>query len=100
MGDLKSFTERSREFEQAHYSCRELLQEQIEKIEKYTTKWILLSIAGMLLTQLAGFSYMYYEFIQLRKKVDHRYFLTKESLEDIHKIRIDNGKVISDYKND
>jgi len=100
MGDVKNFIERSKEFEEAHYSCRELLQSQIQRIENYISKWIFLSIVGMLLIQISGFTYMYFEFIQLRKKVDHRYFLMKESLEDIHKVRLDNGKIVSDYVKD
>lgn len=100
MSNVKNFADRSREFEQAHHSCRELLQGQMEKIEQYTTKWILAAIAFVVLLQAAGFTYFYFELINLRKRVDHRYFLTKESLEDIHKLRLENGRVIREYTKD
>ena len=36
MGTVKSLLERSREFEEAHCSCRELMEDQLDTIENYT----------------------------------------------------------------
>ena len=41
MGNVRSLLERSRDFEEAHCSCRELMEDQLQKIESYTTKWML-----------------------------------------------------------
>lgn len=100
MNNVKSFAERSKDFEQSHYSCKELLQDQMQKIENYTCKWLLVAIASMVLIQIAGFTYFYFELIHLRKKIDHRYLQTEEVLGDIHKVKIENGKVVRDYKKD
>lgn len=98
MSNVKSFMERSKDFEQAHYSCRELLSNQIQRIDNFVSKWLLIAVAVIFLVQASGFTYFYFELTKLRKKVDHRYFLTKESLEDIHRVKIEKGKVIRDYK--
>lgn len=110
MGEIKSFSERSRDFEEAHKSCRQLIVGQLDRVENYVSKWILVGLGLIFLIQIAGFSYFYYKLantnlmvekrlIDVKKKVDHRYFLTKETLEDLHKVRIENGKVVQDFKN-
>ena len=40
MGNVKSLLERSRDFEEAHCSCKELMEKQLQRIETYTTKWM------------------------------------------------------------
>lgn len=97
MSNVKSFAERSKEFEQAHSSCRDLLQEQIQKIENYVSKWLLIAISSVILIQAAGLAYFYFAIIDLRKKIDHRYFQTEEMLEDLYKVKIENGKVVREY---
>lgn len=99
MGNVKSLLERSRDFEEAHCSCRELMEDQLQTIENYTSKWLLIGLATLLLIQVLSFIFFSYKFTQLEKRVDYRYFLTKESLEDIHKVRIEEGRVIRDYSN-
>jgi hypothetical protein len=94
MGNVKNLLERSREFEEAHYTCRELLQGQLKKIEDFSSKWTLVGLDVLLLFQVFSFIFFYNKFILLEKKVDYRYFLTEESLEDIHKVKIEDGKVI------
>ena len=97
MDNVKSFADRSREFEQSHYSCKELLEGRINKIETFVSRWILIAIGVLFLFTVAGFVYFHFEVVALRKKIDHRYFLLEESLEDIHKVRIENGQVVRDY---
>ncbi|OGI01345.1 MAG: hypothetical protein A2Y25_02495 [Candidatus Melainabacteria bacterium GWF2_37_15] len=97
MSNIKSFAERSRDFEEAHHSCRELMAAPLNKIENYVTKWLIAAIGAVILIQAVGFTYLYYELMHLRKKVDHRYFLIEESLEDIHHVKIENGKVVRNY---
>lgn len=100
MSNVKSLLERSKEFEEAHCSCKELLQDQIQKIENYICKWLLAAIAAVMLVQIIGFSYFHFELVKLRKKVDHRYFQTEEILEDINKVKIENGRVVREFKKD
>jgi hypothetical protein len=97
MENVTNFLERSKEFEQAHYSCKELLEDRINKIERFTSRWILIAIGGLFLFMTLGFVYFHFKFVDLRKKVDHRYFLLKESIEDVHNVKIENGKVIRNY---
>jgi len=97
MDNVASFIERSKEFEQAHYSCRELLEERINNIEKYVTRWLLIAIGGLLLLTAAGFTYFHFRFMDLQKKVDYRYFLIEESLEDIHGVKLELGRVVRNY---
>ena len=94
MGTVKSLLERSREFEEAHCSCRELMEDQLQTIENYTKKWLLIGLATIFLTQVISFIFFCYRFVELEKRVDYRYFLTKESLENINKVKIEEGKVI------
>ncbi|HSA05756.1 MAG TPA: hypothetical protein P5556_01095 [Candidatus Gastranaerophilales bacterium] len=94
MGTVKSLLERSRDFEEAHCTCRELMEDQLHKIESYTTKWMLVGFSILLLGQAGSFIFFYNKFDLLEKKVDYRYFLTKDSLEDIHKVKIEEGRVI------
>ena len=105
MGTVKSLLERSREFEEAHCSCRELMEDQLQTIEDYTKKWLLIGLAALFIFQIFSVAFFYYKFSQLEKivfnkfdlienKIDYRYFLTKDSLEDIHKVKIENGRVI------
>ncbi|OGI01481.1 MAG: hypothetical protein A2Y25_02015 [Candidatus Melainabacteria bacterium GWF2_37_15] len=100
MGTVKSLLERSREFEEAHCTCKELMDKQLQKIEKYTTKWMLVGFSILLLCQVGSFiffyNFSYNKFVLLEKKIDYRYFLTEESLEDIHKVKIEDGRVIWD----
>jgi len=101
MGNVKSLAERSRIFEEAHCSCRELMEDQLQSIEDYASKWLLIGLAVLLLVQILGFSFFYYkftsEFTRLEEQVDYRYSLTMETLEDIYKVKIEEGKVVSDY---
>lgn len=96
-GNVTSFLNRGKEFEEAHYSCRQLLEERIKRIEVYVSKWILIALGSLLLLMSSGFVYFHYEFIKVRKKINHRYFNLKESLEDIHKVKIEQGSVIKNY---
>ncbi len=97
MGDVTSFLERSREFEEAHYSCRELLEKQLNRVEQYTTKWLLIAVGVLFLFMFFGFIYFNFKLVEIRKRVDYRYFLLKENLESIHHVKLDNGKVIEKY---
>ncbi len=97
MSNVASLLERSREFEEAHYSCKELLEGQINNIEKYASKWLVLGLAVNLLFMLVIAVYFHFQVIGIRKNVDHRYFLIQESLADIHKVKLDNGKVSQRY---
>jgi len=62
-------------------------------------------LAALFISQIFIFAFFSYKFSQLEKivfdkvdlienKIDYRYFLTKDSLEDIHKVKIENGRVI------
>lgn len=98
MNNITNLIERNKNFEEAHYSCKELLDDRINKIEKYVTKWLLYAIAGTFIFTASGFIYFHYKYIDLKKKVDHRYFQIEEMMEDIHKVKIDNGNVTGVYK--
>ncbi len=95
--NVTSFLNKSKEFEEAHYTCRELLQDRINNIETFVSRWILIAIATVFLIQILGFIYFHFSYVDLLKKVDHRYFNIKESLEDIHNVKIENGRVIRSY---
>lgn len=85
MGDVTSlYEDKNKSWEEAHCTCRELMQDQLQKIEDYNTKWILVGLSVLLLLQVGSFVYYYFEIKTLKKVIDYRYFLTKESLEDIH----------------
>ena len=103
MGNVRSLLERSRDFEEAHCSCRELMEDQLQSIEDYASKWLLIGLVVLLLVQILGFSFFYYkftsEFTRLEEQVDYRYYQTEEILEDIHKVKIEGGKVVRDYSN-
>ena len=94
MGTVKSLLERSRDFEEAHCSCRELMEDQLDTIEDYAKKWLLIGLASIFLIQVLSFVFFCYKFSELEKRVDYRYFLTKESLENINKVKIEDGKVV------
>lgn len=96
--NITCLAERDKKFQEAHCTCKELLDDKIDKIETYISKWIPIAIGALFLFQVLGFSYFHYAYIKIRKKVDHRYFNTMEALEDLHKVKIDNGKVIRDFK--
>lgn len=103
--NVTSFFDRSKEFEEAHYSCKELMEAPLSRIENFVSKWLLIAIGVLFLVMITGFTYFHLELtslrknelVELRKKIDHRYFLLKESLEDIHKVKIENGEVVRDY---
>ncbi len=97
MDNVTSFLERSKDFEQAHYTCREILEERINKIENYVSKWILIAIGVMFLFMIASSIYLNYKINLVKKRVDYRYFLLEESLEEIHSLNLDKGKVIRNY---
>ena len=97
MGDVTNFLERSKEFEEAHYSCRELLEEQLNKIEQYSTRWLVIAIGALFLFMFFGFIYFNFKLTEIRKRVDYRYFLLKENLESINHVKLDKGKIIEKY---
>lgn len=97
MGNVKSLLERSRDFEEAHCSCRELMNDQLKKIETYTTKWMLVGFGALFLLNVVSLTIFYSQIISVKEKVDYRYSLTMETLEDIHKVKIELGRVVSDY---
>lgn len=98
MDNVTNFMERSKEFEQAHYSCKELLEEPIGKIERFVSRWLLIALAANFAVMLLGFIFINKEITKIRKKVDHRYFQIEDILEDIHSVKIENGKVVRDYQ--
>lgn len=53
-------------------------------------------VVVIILLAIQGFSFMYfnYELTRIEDKVDYRYFLTKSTLEDIHKVKIEDGRVV------
>ncbi len=97
MEKVRSFLDRSKDFEEAHCTCKELMADQINQIGEYTCKWLLIAISANFLFMILGFVYFHFEIIALRKKVDYRYFLMVETLEDIHYVKLENGKVIRNY---
>ncbi|HSA07539.1 MAG TPA: hypothetical protein P5556_10220 [Candidatus Gastranaerophilales bacterium] len=97
MEKVASLFERNKNFEEAHCTCKELLDDKINKIETYVTKWLVISMSALFLFMSFGFAYFYFEAIKIRKRIDYRYFLIEESLEDIHNVKIENGKVIRNY---
>jgi len=94
MENLTSLKDRNKDFEEAHRTCKELLEERINKIETFVSKWLPIAIGAVFLFQILGFTFFYFAYVDIRKKVDHRYFKTIEALEDINKVKIENGKVI------
>lgn len=98
MGDLTCFADRDKRFQEAQCTCKELLDDRIKKIETFTGKWLPIAIGVLFVFQVLGFTCFYFAYIDVLKKIDHRYFKTKESLEEIHKVKIENGKVIRDFK--
>lgn len=93
MDNVRSLLERNKQFEEAHYTCRELLEDRINNIEKYVSRWLVIGLGVNFLFMALIAVYFNFQFISLRKKVDHRYFLIKESLESIHGIKLDKGNV-------
>ena len=93
MSDLNKITEKSKNLEETPY-FQELMDYQLRSFKFYLRKWMMIILVSMLLIQ--GLSFMYYndQLLLLKKIVDYRYFLTKESLEDIHKVKIEKGRVI------
>lgn len=85
MGNVTSFEERSKCFEEAHRACREVLGDRIGNIENFIGKWLPIVLGMLILVQLLGFTFFYFAYVDVLKKVDHRFFLLEESLEDIHK---------------
>jgi len=98
MDNVTSFLDRSKNFEEAHYSCKELLEERVDRIERFVSKWVLIAIAINFMFMLFGFICLNTASSKIKTKVDHRYFLIKEILEDIHNVKIENGKVIKKYQ--
>jgi hypothetical protein len=97
MDNVRSLLERSKDFEEAHYTCKELLEERINRIEKYVTKWLAIGLAANLLLMAMMGVFFKFEFVKLRKRVDYRYFLIKESLESINGVKLDKGNVLQKF---
>lgn len=98
MGDVTCFAERDKKFQEAHCTCKELLDSRIGKIEAFIGKWLPIALGMLILVQLLGFTFFYFAYVDVLKKVDHRFFLLEESLENIHKVQLDNGRLIRDFK--
>ncbi len=98
MDNVTSFEDRSRCFEDAHRTCREVLGGRIKKIETFAGKWLPIAIGVLFLAQILGFVFFYFAYVDVLKKVDHRYFQIIESLEDIHKVQLNKGRLIRDFK--
>lgn len=97
MDKVTSLLERNKTFEEAHYSCRELLEDRINNIETYVSKWLVIGLGVNFLFMALVSVYFNFQFVRLRKKVDHRYFLIKESIESVHGVKLDNGNVLQKF---
>ena len=75
-------------------NSQELMDYQLKSIKFYLRKWMMVILVSLLLIQ--GFTFMYLNdrFALIENKVDYRYFLTKDSLEDLFKVKIEEGRVI------
>ena len=57
MDTVSSLLERSKRFEEAHCTCKELLEARIKKIEMFVSKLLPIAITTILLLQVLGFMY-------------------------------------------
>ena len=87
-------------------NSQELMDYQLKSIKFYLRKWMMVILISLLLIQ--GFSFIYFNYtvsqlneklVILEKKIDYRYFLIIESLEDIHKVKIEDGRIIWQQSN-
>lgn len=93
MSNPNYFSERNRDFEEPS-PAQELLDYQLKSMKFYVRKWMMVIIILVLVLQGLNFLYLNYKLTRVEEKVDYRYFLTKESLEDIFKVKIEKGRVI------
>lgn len=85
-------------FKKGFSSSQKLIIHQLHSIKfSLHKKMIVILFVLLVVVQVLSLIYFNYSFSSLNKMIDNRYFHTKQKLERIYNVKIQDGKVIKRY---